>query len=72
MYSSYRYYMSSRTSPHHGLVVLIFIGLCTAIGYYVSVQFTGDVGSVKTWFWIGIGLAGIYLLTVITNNLDQI
>ena len=64
--------MSSSSSPRHGLVAILFIGLSTLIGFWASVQHTRDLATVRAWFWIGVGLAGIYLLTVIADNLDEL
>ena len=64
--------MPSSSSPRHGLVAILFIGLSTLIGFWASVQQTSDLATVRAWFWIGVGLAGIYLLTGIANNLDEL
>ena len=60
--------MPPNAPPQHGLVAFLFIGLCTAIGFWAYLQ-GNDLGVVHTWFWIGTGLAGIYLLAVIADNL---
>ena len=62
--------MSSNSSPRHGVIAYLLIAVCTAIGFWVFWQ-GNDIGILRSWFWIGIALAGIYLLTVIAENLDQ-
>lgn len=63
--------MPSDTSSNHGIVVFLFVGLCTVIGLYAAWEGT-DIGILVTWFWAGIGLAGIYLLTIIVNTLEEL
>ena len=63
-------YMPSNSSANHGLIAIVFVGLCTSIGFWMFME-TDNVGFLTTWFWVGIGLAGIYLLTIIANSIDR-
>ncbi|SNR32166.1 hypothetical protein SAMN06264855_102276 [Halorubrum vacuolatum] len=63
--------MSPNTPANHGVPVLALLGGCLAIGIFVG-GVSDDVGTLVTWFWVGIALAGIYLLTTIANSLDRI
>lgn len=51
---------------------MLFIVFSTAIGFWAAVQHTNDLATVRTWFWIGLGLAGVYLLAAIADSLDQL
>ena len=63
--------MPSDSSIDHGQIAAMFVVLCTAIGFWLFMQ-TDNVRMLTTWFWAGIGLAGIYLLTTIANTLDEL
>lgn len=62
--------MPSQSPGQHGAIALLLIGICTAIGFWIYQEVT-DIGVISTWFWAGIGLAGIYLLSVIAENAEQ-
>ena len=52
-----------------GLGAMILIGLPTIIGLWLAMSVTDDVGTALTWFWIGVALAGVYLLVSIANSI---
>lgn len=60
------------SSANNGSVALLFMGMCTVIGIGLTTQVTNDVGTMIHWFWVGVGLAAIHLLTIITNNLEEL
>lgn len=63
--------MGEKSPGQHGAIAVLLIVFCTAIGFWIYTE-ENEMGVVNTWFWAGIGLAGIYLLSVIAENLDQI
>ena len=63
--------MPSNSSLDHGLVAIVLIALSTVVGFFISLE-TDNLGVLTTWFWVGVGLAGIYLLSTIANSLDQL
>jgi len=63
--------MSSKMATNHGTPVLALLGGCIVVGVVVG-GVSDNVGTLVTWFWVGIALAGIYLLTTIANSLDRI
>ena len=62
--------MPSHSPGQHGAIALFLIGICTAIGFLIY-QEVNTIGVISTWFWVGIGLAGIYLLSIIAENVDR-
>lgn len=63
--------MRSNSPGQHGAIAVLLIVFCTAIGFWIYTE-GNDMGVVNTWFWAGIGIAGIYLLSVIAETLDQV
>ncbi|MFC7072499.1 Mn2+/Fe2+ transporter [Halovenus rubra] len=64
--------MLSESPPRYGVATILIIGSCSLIGLLGSIEQAGETGPLKTWLWIGMGLAGLYLLTVIANGVDQL
>jgi hypothetical protein len=58
--------------PHHDVATILIICGCSLIGLWGATLQAGEVDTLKTWLWIGLGLAGLYLLAAIANRVDQL
>ncbi|MBZ6494338.1 Mn2+/Fe2+ transporter [Natrinema longum] len=63
--------MSSETDSKIGKTAFEIIAVFTIIGV-IGVSATNEGGTFVTWFWMGIGLAAIYLLYRLVSIAERI